>query len=251
MSGLIDFLHARSGIVCAVGAGGKKTTLHLLAARHGGRVGLTSTVFTAHFPRRLGAHIVIAEADRIVEAVIEATAAHRLVAFAQPSAKAARYAGLSDDSLERIMGADVFDVLLVKGDGARMRWIKAPEDDEPAIPAGTATVLALVSAKAIGAPLSDEIAHRLARVEAVTGARRGETLTPEHVARLLVDERGSLKAAGDATVIPVINMVDDAELERRAVEASRIALDLSDRFPHIVLTSARRPDPLVQVVGRG
>ena len=43
---LLDLLGARSGIVCAVGAGGKKTVLQHLAAAHPGRVAMTATGVT-------------------------------------------------------------------------------------------------------------------------------------------------------------------------------------------------------------
>jgi probable selenium-dependent hydroxylase accessory protein YqeC len=250
MGELLDILAARSGIVCAVGAGGKKSTLYHLASTHPGRVGLTTTVPHAHFMKELGAHIVIAEAEAIMPAVAEAAPGHRLVAFAQPSAKKARHGGLAPDLILEIQNAVGFDVVLVKGDGARIRWIKAPADGEPVIPKGTTTVLPLVSARALGEPLSGEIAHRLERVELVTGARPGESITPEHVARLLAGENGSLKGVGRATVVPVINMVDDGRREVAALAAARMALELTDRFDRVVLTSGTRPDRLVRVVTR-
>ncbi len=38
---LLDLLDARAGIVCAVGAGGKKSLLRHLATAHPGRVAIT------------------------------------------------------------------------------------------------------------------------------------------------------------------------------------------------------------------
>jgi probable selenium-dependent hydroxylase accessory protein YqeC len=250
MSDLLDLLAARSGTVCAVGAGGKKTTLHYLASLHPGRVGLTSTVPMAHFPSTLGAHEVIADPDGIVEAVARSASTHRLVAFAHPDVKKARYGGLAPNLIAEIQAAARFDVVLVKCDGARMRWIKAPEGDEPLLPEGATTVVPVVSAKAIGKPLSEEIAHRPHRVEDVTGARIGEPLTPSHVAHLLTHEQGALKGTGSATVVPVINMVDDSELEAAALETARCALDLTGRFDRVVLMSHLSPDRLVSVVTR-
>jgi probable selenium-dependent hydroxylase accessory protein YqeC len=243
VSELLDVVEARTGIVCAVGAGGKKTTLYHLAKQHPGRVGITSTVPMARFPSTLGAHEVIADGGELAQAVVDSASRFRLTAFAHPQVKKARYGGIAAE-------AAGFDVLLVKGDGARMRWIKAPEEDEPLIPDGTTTVLPVVSARAIGQPLTDQAAHRLSRVEAVTGARRGEPLSPAHVARLLASEDGALKSAGSAVVVPIINMVDDADLAEAAERAARLALELTDRFDRVVLTSARRPDPLVQVIQR-
>jgi probable selenium-dependent hydroxylase accessory protein YqeC len=250
MNELIDLLAARSGLVCAVGAGGKKTTLYHLAVFHPGRVGLTSTVPMAHFPSTLAAHEVIAEAGEIVPAVVVAAASHRLVAFAHPEVRKGRYGGLASDLIAEIQRAAHFEVLLVKGDGARMRRIKAPEASEPLIPEGTTTVIPIVSARAISQPLTEEVAHRLSRVQAITGAEYGEPITPTHVARLLAHEQGALKGTGVATVVPVINMVDDPEHEALALDAATTALQLSDRFDRVVLTSHRQTNRLVNVVTR-
>ncbi len=249
MSDLIDLLAARSGLVCAVGAGGKKTTLYHLATHHGGGVGLTSTVPQAYFPKNLGARVVIADENEIVAAALEASAAQRLVAFAHPPVKKGRYGGLEPDLIAELHRHSAFDVLLVKADGARMRWIKAPEENEPVLPRGTTTVIPVVSARALGEPLSEQIAHRPNRLQAITGARAGEPITPVHLARLLTSAQGALKDTATARVVPVINMVDDAERRRAATETARAALDMTDRFDQVVLTCHRGGDPLVDVVG--
>ena len=66
------------------------------------------------------------------------------MAFARPDVKKSRYGGLRSETIAQIREAGVFDVLLVKADGARMRWIKAPDENEPLIPEGTTTVLPVV-----------------------------------------------------------------------------------------------------------
>jgi hypothetical protein len=58
---LLDLFEARSGLICAVGAGGKKTTLYALARRHPGRIALTASVYPTFFPDDLGAVSVIAD----------------------------------------------------------------------------------------------------------------------------------------------------------------------------------------------
>src|SRR5688500_16154461 len=169
----LDVLGCHRGVVCAVGAGGKKTTLYCIAGHHPGRIGITSTVFLAPFPASLNAQQVIAPGDSVVSRVIETAAHTRVLAFAHPSTKEGRLGGLSGDEIVRIQGQADFDLLLIKADGARMRFIKAPAEDEPVLPPHVDTVLYLVSAKALGATLDERIAHRIDRLEAVSGARRG------------------------------------------------------------------------------
>ena len=245
---LLDALGCRRGIVCAVGAGGKKTTLYRIAASHAGRIGITSTVFLAPFPTTLDARQVIAAGDSLVDRVVETAQQARVVAFAHSSTKEGRLGGLAPDEIARIQERTRFDVLLVKADGARMRFIKAPADDEPVLPSHVDTVLYLVSARALGATLDERIAHRIERLEAITGARRGDILEPVHVGRLLSSPEGALRGIGTARLIPVINMVDDPTALERARETARIALSLTTRFTAVVLASMRLPDPVIDVV---
>ncbi len=247
---LLETLAARSGIVCAVGAGGKKTTLYRLARAHAGRVGITSTVFTTPFPSDLDAGVVVAtdaDLDREVEA---ASRAHRRLAFARPSDKRNRHAGLDPDRIVALHERAGFEVTLVKADGARGRWIKAPGPDEPVVPEGATTVLTLVSARTIGAELGARVVHHVDAFVEISGGHTGRPIEPEHVARALAHQRGGLKNVGDAEIVPVINMVDDADLASAAERVARLALDLTDRFDRVALTSMTADEAIVRVVRR-
>jgi probable selenium-dependent hydroxylase accessory protein YqeC len=247
---LLDILCARSGLVCTIGAGGKKTTLYRLTALHPGRVAMTSTVFIPPFPKDLDAYIVREPACELPAAVVKAAAAHRRIAYTGIVTKKGRFEGVSPALVEEIHTRVGFDVTFIKADGARTRMIKAPAQDEPQLPAGVTTVLPLVSAAAIGRPLSERIGHRIEQIAQVTGARVDTSLTPSHVARLLASEHGLLKGVGNAEVVPIINMVDDVECRRLAQATAREALRLTERFDRVVLASMRAVDPIVDVVSR-
>jgi len=247
---LLDLLEARSGVVCAVGAGGKKSLLRCLASAHPGRVALTATVFITHVPEEAGFAIAVAQDADLPGAVARLGAAPR-VAYACPSDKPDRWAGASPATIERIHREGGFAATYVKADGARMRWVKAPGDDEPALPACCTTVLPVVSALAIGEPLSSRVAHRVERIEQVLGLREGEIITPAHLGRLIASPLGMLKLTETRRVVPVINMVDDARREAGAREAAAMALDLCERIDRVVLLClARTDDPVVGVVRR-
>lgn len=249
-SELLDVLCARSGIVCAVGAGGKKTTLYRLLRAHPGRAAFTSTVFTYTFPADLAAHPIVDAPDRIVARVLDAAGTHPKLAFASPSDKPGRLVGLTPTQVTECHVRGGFDVTLVKADGARMRVIKAPDAHEPNLVPGATTVLALVSARAIGLPLSSRCAHRPERVAAVTGAREGEPLTPLHLAKLIASPDGLLRGVGNARVVPVINMADSEDGRAAAIEAARIALDSSNRYDRVVVAAMHAEAPIVAVLER-
>lgn len=247
---LIDILEARDGIVCAVGAGGKKSVLYRLVCEHRGRVALTATVHTAEFPADLPVEKIVDE-EAVLRDRILGCEPTRSVAYACPSRKDARHAGVSSATIRSIHEECGFAATFVKADGARMRWIKAPSESEPAVVPEADILIPVISARAIGEPLGERVAHRIDRVEAVTGLVRGMPLTPEAVGRLMTSEEGMLKASADTRVAPVINMVDDARLEEMARDAAAAAIAMTSRFDRVVLCCLRRAsEPVVAVVTR-
>ncbi len=251
---LLDVLCARTGLVCAVGAGGKKSTLYRLAMAHlqagTPRIGLTTTVTMAPPPRSLAPQRLIADAPELRCELPTLAARHRLVMYAQPSSKPGRVGGLPPGLIPELHTQGGFTVTLIKADGARMRWLKAPRPGEPVLPPRVTTVLPLVSARALGQPLGKAIAHRLERVVALTGAEVGEPLQPVHLARFLAGRAGGLQGVGEATVVPVINMVDDPTRLAGARAAAEMALGMSERFDRVVLAAMVLNDPVVEVVAR-
>jgi probable selenium-dependent hydroxylase accessory protein YqeC len=251
---LVDALDAGHGLVCAVGAGGKKSTLYRLAEAHHALgtapVGLTTTVMSAPPPREVAGTRLIAELDELQDAVPAAARAGPLVAFARPSPKPGRVAGLPPAAIAELHATAGFAVTLIKADGARMRLIKAPDPDEPVLPEAATTVIALLSIAALGRPLDAAVAHHPERVAAVTGASPGLPLDIAHLARLLASEHGALHKAGNALVVPVINMVEGDERRHAARSIARDALTRTTRFQRVVLAAMAAANPLVEVVTR-
>lgn len=249
---LIEALGAEGGIVAAVGAGGKKTTLARLAEAHLAagtrRIALTSTVQIATPVNASAFEAVAITADTADQAL--ASIDGRTGCFFLPGAptKPGRFAGLPEDLIPRVHGHGGFDVTLVKADGARMRMIKAPSDHEPALPDRADVILPIVSARAFGRPLDQRIAHRPERLAEVVSAVPGDMVMPEHVARLLASEEGALRHVGHARVVPVINMADTEERLTMAGEAARQALTMTGRFDRVVLAAMAGETPVVEVI---
>lgn len=249
---LLDLLEARRGIVCAVGAGGKKSLLRRLALDNAvnGRVAITATVYTTYFQEHLGFGVALDEEDGL-PAAVAALDRDVSVAYARPGEKPGRRGGVGFATLERIHREGGFLASYVKADGARMRLVKAPEADEPALPPFATTVIPVLSVLAVGEPLTPRVAHRVDRVAGIAGLAENETLTPAHLGRLLASPAALLKGTVGKPVCPVINMVDDATREAQAREIAATALALTDRFDRVVLLSlAREEQPVVAVVRR-
>ena len=234
---LTEALGRDKGVICLVGAGGKKSSMYHLAATHAGRVLLTST---AHmYPYQAN------KIDRLIEwddeaAGFELNESERVVALASKTDTPKRIGGISADDLAETLDRHAFDLCVVKGDGARARWIKAPAAHEPIIPAVADVVVPIISIKSIGRPLDDRTAHRPEQIAALVGNRPGDLITVSAVTKLLSHDQGSLKNTEGFEVVPMLNMVDNQRLLNMARKVARQALEATNRFDRVLLASMKQ-----------
>jgi len=237
---ITEALAARQGLTCVVGAGGKKTTMATLAARLD-RAAVTATVRIPIFDDWV-AEVVVTD-DPV--GAVEAAEAWPLGVVPEQE-REDRYRGYDPETVDAL--ADLSTPVLVKADGARMRRFKAPNHREPRLPSRADTVVPIASAHVVGQPLDDDRVHRVDRVSELTGLAPGDAIRPRDVATVLTSEQGGRKGVPDgATVVPLVNMVDDATLEERAREVAAAIHELAD-VPRVVLAEMRADEPLVAVV---
>jgi probable selenium-dependent hydroxylase accessory protein YqeC len=204
--------------LAVVGAGGKKTTLYGLAARLD-RAVVTSTVRIPPF------------ADRVAELSVTDDPVAELDGADWPLGLAAcdeggRLRGY-DPAIVDDLAANHDGPVLVKADGARTRWLKAPNDREPQLPGTVDAVVPIASARVVGEPLDEAHVHRPDRVAAVTGLDPGDEIDAAAVASVLASDSGGLKDVPDgARVVPLVNMADD---DRLVGVARQIAAGVLDR----------------------
>jgi probable selenium-dependent hydroxylase accessory protein YqeC len=254
-----DALAAREGVTCLVGAGGKKTTLRTLADRLACAV-VTATVRIPIFDDWVDELVVTDDPRSVVAPATDASVAtdatdstdsteddgDRTLGVVPARDRPDRYAGYEPETVDTL--ADCGRPILVKADGARTRLLKAPTGHEPRIPTTATTVVPVVSVRVVGKPLTEEWVHRVEQVAEITGLRRGEQIGPVDVATVVASERGGLAdVPSDTTVIPLVNMVDDADLAETARE---IADEIHARadVSRVVLAEMRAAKPVVAVV---
>ncbi len=237
---IVSALRADQGICCFVGAGGKKTTMYTLANRLE-RAVVTATVRIPMFDNEVQ-EVTVTDRPR---AAIDRT--DRWPIGVVPEREGGnRYRGYATTVVNQLADGGV--PILVKADGARMRLFKAPDEHEPQIPQRARTIVPIASAHVVGKPLNDEHVHRVDRVAELTGLARGDPVTPAAVGRVLAHERGGLKDVPEgATVVPLINMVDDDSLAATGREIADVIHGLAD-VPHVVLGKMCDDRPLVGLV---
>lgn len=229
-------------LVSFVGAGGKKTAMRRLVEQGTGRLRVGYTT-TTHMPPPDGLKLHIGGPERIERAMEAETAGGKPLAFAServenPARVDEKVKGFEPRGIDAIFEAGVFDWILVKADGARMREFKAPDVDEPAVPGRSTLVVPVVSATAIGSVLTAETVHRPERVATIAPVAIGDLITPSVVGAVLASESGGLKEVPEqAQVIPMVNKADDEDSRAKARETLAEAFDRSERFEAGLITS--------------
>ena len=241
-------------IVAFVGGGGKTTAMFRLAEEivgSGGRVITTTTtrIFAAQIqlaPRHFSAF----EANRAtVEAALDKTG-HVLIT-GPVDAGEGKAAGVTTGLIESLRALKDVTTILIEADGSRMRPFKAPADHEPVIPEVTTLVVPVVGVDVIGQPLTGERVHRPELVRALTGAREGQAVTPELVAKVVTHPQGGLKGIpSGARVIPLINKVETPDDLIAARETASLLL-AHPQINAAAIGAVKRPaNPAREVHGR-
>lgn len=245
---LVEAFHAEDAAVAVVGAGGKKTTMYALADRLD-RAVVTAAVRIPIFDQHV-ARVAVTESP--LDELAAADPGDFPLGLVPERESEERYYGYDASGVDDVVAAHDGPVL-IKSDGARMRDFKAPKESEPQIPSETDVVVPIASAHAVGEPLDEAMVHRPERVVAVAEAAGldvavGDEITPELVATVLASDAGGLKRVPeDATVIPLVNKVDDAADEQ---VARSIAARFFDRLDERRDAGDGLPDVAHVVLGR-
>ncbi|WP_410765256.1 selenium cofactor biosynthesis protein YqeC [Haloferax sp. DFSO60] len=239
-SALADAIGIGQGeVVSVVGAGGIKPLLYRLTNELGGV--LTSTVGIPIFDEYV-ATLSVTE-DPVSALQRESTRPLGLVPSRQSEE---RYHGYETEIVDQI-GNATDDAVIVKSDGARSRWLKAPDVHEPQLPATTDIVCPLVSVKIVGQSLTERHVHRPERVASVTGCSPGESLSAWDVAATVTSHDGGLKRVPPtARVVPVLTMAESPTEEKTA---ERIAEWVREhpQVERVVAAQLTESNPVVSV----
>ncbi|MFP9193822.1 selenium cofactor biosynthesis protein YqeC [Natrialbaceae archaeon A-CW1-1] len=237
---LVDTLEADRGVTCVVGAGGKKSTLYALANQLE-RAVVTATVRIPPFEE----HVSTVRITDSPQDALERTEDWPLGLVAADEGD--RYRGYEPSVIDDL-AAQVDVPILVKADGARTRWLKAPNEREPQLPTSATTVVPIASVRAVGEVLDDRVVHRPEEVAAITGLEIGEHTRVEDVATILTSPDGGLKRVPDgATVIPLLNMADTPDLVATAREIGDLVCQ-HEAVSRVVITRLLEEEPVIDVL---
>jgi probable selenium-dependent hydroxylase accessory protein YqeC len=228
-------------LVTVVGAGGKTSFLYAAAAELSGlgkRVVTTTTTKIFSPNARQSPELILGSQDAVLDGARKAFTRGDHVTVGSGLLPNGKVDGVSEETIRLLL--EIADIVIVEGDGALGRPIKAPETWEPVIPALTDLVVPIAGLDCLAKPADESTVFRLNRFLALTGMREGDRISPQIIAGLLGHAEGGLKGVPTgAMVIPFLNKIDQvADVRVVEVIASRILLDAAQKITRVVSGSA-------------
>jgi probable selenium-dependent hydroxylase accessory protein YqeC len=190
MQQLSTFLNIRpSQCVSIMGAGGKSTLMNRLADELIvlGRTVVLSSTTNYHRPQALQSDQILLTRDALDwpdRLSVLAQRWNRLLVLHHDLGNA-MVKGIDIAAVHNIHEQIPDAIIILKTDGARKRWFKAPNQSEPVIPPWSQLSITVVNCEILGQPLTEALVHRPQRVAELTGLHVGDPITPQAVARVL------------------------------------------------------------------
>jgi probable selenium-dependent hydroxylase accessory protein YqeC len=211
-----------------MGGGGKTALMFALAhaLRAAGRtvITTTSTRILAPGPAETGAVLLGSDAPSLITRLAQELPAHGHVTVAAARlADEGKLRGLGLEQLDALVDARVADHVLVEGDGAAGRSLKAHREGEPVLSPRAETVIVVIGLDCLGAPMDDEHVHRAASFRERLGLPPGSVVTAEDVAGICFHPEGYLaRVPQRAEVVVFLNKAVTPE----AASAARQLADM-------------------------
>ncbi len=212
-----------------VGAGGKSSLLVALSREHrraGARVPATTTTKVWLRQALEAGDLVLTDEDGWRSRLERALARGQGGFLGRRLLPTGKVEGIRPELADTLFRSPGIDSLLVEGDGAAGRPLKAPRAGEPVVPSSATRVVAVMGLEALGKPLGHEVVHRMERFTEVTGASPGANLTADVLVRVFSSPAGLFQGAPEgARRAAFLNQLDLVPEPEDAYALARAVLE--------------------------
>ena len=205
---LIFYLNIHIGsVISVVGSGGKTTLISALAQELSKRCRVCVAASTKmKYPGE-------GNCDRLIlrgsPQMLKPVTAPGIYYVADEEVPGHKLHGFSQDMVDWARANT--DVLLIEADGSRTLPLKGWSDYEPVVVRETDTTIGVMPVFLLGRPVNPTNIHRFEAFSNITGAKPGDTLTAEHMVRLIDSPDGLFGKAAGEKVLFFSQVYDDVQ----------------------------------------
>lgn len=212
-------------LIAIVGAGGKTGTMFTLAKALktiGKRVLVTTTTAIYQPPIEDYDQLITGE----LQGFLKKSGVNKprkdfgeIVVWGKETDKNGKLQGVSPEDIDKIWEAEAFSWILVEGDGAKRKSIKAPKETEPVIPSKTTVLLGVIGMQVLGKPVNEGNIHRVEYFTKITESKIGDSIDEVMLRRLILHKQGLFKGKpGNARAILLLNQCEEEAVRNRAMD---------------------------------
>ena len=198
-------------MISLVGAGGKTTLMFALAGelRILNRRVITTTTTKIYPPEPRESPRLLLGGPEVFPSIEEDLIHYGHITWAAGRSAENKLLGGSLPDLSLLWARGWADYLIVEADGSARRPIKAPNQNEPVVPAESTCFISVFGLSALGQPLHPNWAFRPEIITRLTGIHPGTPITAEGLANLAAHPLGGLKGRGPGMrAVVFLNQMD-------------------------------------------
>jgi probable selenium-dependent hydroxylase accessory protein YqeC len=190
-----DIVGEERELITLVGAGGKTTTMFALAAelKSRGRSVLVTTTTAIYYPP-VECYDEINIIDKIEIDSFRKVSGGSVHVLGSKVNEAGKLLGVKKEDINNIFNNNIFDYILVEGDGSKRLPIKAPAEHEPVIPEFTTKVVGVIGMDVFGKKINSDNVHRQELFCELAGSNIGEIIDEAKILSLIQNKNGLFKS---------------------------------------------------------
>jgi len=237
---VINIETRKKEMVCLVGAGGKTSAMFCLARELSakGKKILATTTTAIYYPESEQYDKILISEKESLDLFYNIN--DGITVLGRSVSPEGKLLGVSPEFLDVLFYEELFDYILVEGDGSKGRSIKAPAGYEPVIPSCTTKVLGLIGLDSIGRKISSEYVHRPELFCSILGCREGDIIDAGIISKLIAHREGLFKASPAlAERYVILNKAEGEERRNAASDIKRRLSDMGYNIKGIVISSMK------------
>lgn len=182
-------------LITVIGAGGKTSLVEWLAQqKHHTFQRIITTTTTKILPLQNIQTVLETDGPNFINRVNRTLSVHGRICVAHSyDQRIGKLIGLSNASVTQLHATEMADTIIIEGDGAAHKPLKAHAPHEPVIPHVSDLCIAVMGLDAIAHPLSGATVHRHEIFSSLTGLRLGERIIPKHLIAIATAPNGLFK----------------------------------------------------------
>jgi len=217
----------KNELITFVGAGGKTTAMFKLAREleNKGKSVLVTTTTAIYYPENENCDRILV-LDNKNEIVFQEILSYGITAIGNKVTEEGKLKGIELSLIDDIYSKKLFDFVLVEGDGAKGKPIKAPADHEPVIPKLSTIVIGVIGLDAVGKIINEDNVHRVKQFCYITNKKVNDIITEEDIVLISCNEKGVFKAAPEKSrkllLLNKAKSIEDIEAAERITKVLKM-----------------------------